>query len=35
VLYWAAAVLYLIQATGLVREARQAAAGAGTGAVLG
>jgi len=35
VLYWAAAVLYLIQATRLVRAARQAAVGAGTGAVVG
>jgi cardiolipin synthase (CMP-forming) len=35
VLYWAAAVLYLVQATGLVRAAREAARPAGTGAVLG
>ena len=35
VLYWAAAVLYLIQATRLVRAARRAAEPADTGAVLG
>jgi cardiolipin synthase len=35
VLYWAAAVLYLVQTTGLVRAARQAAGSAGSGAVLG
>lgn len=35
VLYWAAAVLYLIQATGLVRAARRVAGSADTGAVLG
>jgi len=35
VLYWAAAVLYLVQATRLVRAARQAAGATGTRAVVG